>query len=342
MVGYSRVVKYKISEWTIGALYQIGQSYEDFAVGIFKQERPKNLTLEKSLALEMGIAKAVEEYFIENALRSHEQNVKLGIKEKIENKNILNSRKKLTYLPYAAGENFLALLNITKGMDNNKSLTGFALIAHKLQTLQKMAPFQERAIGLFLKCLEMGSMYQEYNEIYKKASSLITKTSFIVAETYGEVAEIARSAPIPKDFNEYEKFVYKTKLLKQIEEYEENALSNYLKTVKISQAYNISDEYVQKTKMAIPKLLFNRGRCYDLLCISAFRDPPYPANINEAEKEEYRAQFEEIALTYQEQAFEIYRGILDYTKQEYAEGDYVDHAYVRLYQNYPEELGVKT
>ena len=340
--AYSRVVKYKISEWTIRAIYQIGQSYEDFAVGIFKQERPKNLTLEKSLALEMGIAKAVEEYFIENALRSHEQNVKLGIKEKIENKSILNSKEKLTYLPYAAGENFLALLNITKGMDNNKSLTGFALIAHKLQTLQKMAPFQERAIGLFLKCLEMGSMYQEYNEIYKKASSLITKTSFIVAETYGEVAEIARSAPIPKDFNAYEKFVYKTKLLKQIEEYEENALSNYLKTVKISQAYNISDEYVQKTKMAIPKLLFNRGRCYDLLCISAFRDPPYPANINEAEKEEYRAQFEEIALTYQEQAFEIYRGILDYTKQEYAEGDYVDHAYVRLYQNYPEELGVKT
>ena len=340
--AYSRVVKYKISEWTTRAIYQIGQSYEDFAVGIFKQERPKNLTLEKSLALETGIAKAVEEYFIENALRSHEQNVKLGIKEKIENKSVLNSRKKLTYLPYAAGENFLALLNITKGMDNNKSLQGFALIAHKLQTLQKMAPFQERAIGLFLKCLELGSMYQEYNEFYKKASSLITKTSFIVAETYGEVADIARSAPIPKDFDAYEKFVYKTKLLKQIAEYEENALSNYIKTVKISQAYNITDEYVQKTKMAIPKLLFNRGRCYDLLCISAFRDPPYPANINEAEKDEYRAQFEEIGLNYQEQAFEIYRGILDYSKQEFAEGDYVDHAYVRLYQNYPEEIGIKT
>ena len=295
--AYSRVIKFKISEWTTRAIYQIGQSYEDFAIGIFKQERPKNLKLERSLALEMGIAKAVEEYFIDNALRSHEQNVKLGIKEKIENKSILNSKKKLTYLPYAAGENFLALLNITKGMDDSKTLKGFALIAHKLQTLQKMAPFQERAIGLFLKCLEMGTMYQEQNEFYKKASNLITKTSFIVAETYGEVAEIARSAPIPKDFDAYEKFVYKTKLLKQIEEYEENALSNYLKTVKISQAYSINDEYVEKTKNAIPKLLFNRGRCYDLLCTSAFRNPPYPANINETEKEEYRAQFEEVALT---------------------------------------------
>lgn len=340
--AYSKVIKYKISEWTTRAIYQIGQSYENFAIGIFKQERPKNLTLEKSLALEIGIAKAVEEYLIENALRSHEQNVKLGIKENIENKSILNSKKKLTYLPYAAGENFLTLLTITKGMDDSKSLTGFALIADKLQTLQKMAPFQERAIGLLLKCLELGTMYQEQNEFYKKASALITKTSYIVAETYREVAEIARSAPIPKAFDAYEKFVYKTKLLKQIEEYEENALSNYIKTVKISQAYSINDEYVEQTKGAIPKLLFNRGRCYDLLCISAFSDPPYPANINEAEKEEYRAQFEEVALTYQEQAFEIYRLILDYAEQKYALGEYVDHAYVRLYQNYPDELGVKT
>jgi tetratricopeptide (TPR) repeat protein len=172
--AYSRVIKYKISEWTTRAIYQIGQSYEDFAIGIFKQERPRNLSLEKSLALEMGIAKAVEEYFIDNALRFHEQNAKLGIKEKIENASILNSKKKLTYLPYTAGENFLALLTITKGMDDNKSLAGFALIAHKLQTLQKMAPFQERAIGLFLKCLEMGTVYQEYNEFYTKASALIT------------------------------------------------------------------------------------------------------------------------------------------------------------------------
>ncbi len=337
--AYSNVIKYGISEWTTRAIFQVGQAYEDFAYGVFKQERPKGLSLEKTLSLEMGIAKAVEEYFIDNALSFHEQNVKLGIKEKIENKHILNSKKKLTYLPLSAGRNYLALVTIARKLEGNKNLDGFALIAHKLRILQKIAPFQERAISLFLKSLELGAMYEELDEYYKTASSLITKTSFTVAETYAEVVEIARSAPIPKDFDDYEKFVYKTKLLKQIEGYEENALANYLKTVKIAQAYEISDEYVEKTKNALPKLLFNRGRCYDLLCINAFEAPPYPADINEAEKEEYRAQFEEIALTYQEQAFEIYQTILDYAEQNFAAGDYVNHAYVRLYQHFPDEYG---
>ncbi len=340
--AYSKVVKYKISEWTTRAIFQIGQAYENYAIGIFEQERPKNMSLEDNLALEMGIAKAVEEYFVENALRSYEQNVKLGIKEKIENKSIATSKEKLTYLPYVAGENYLTLLNIVANIEQEKNIQGFALIAHKLKNLQKKAPFQERAIALFLKCLEMGSMYQENNDYYKKASSLITRTSFNVAETYGEVADIARSAPIPKDFDSYEKFVYKTKLLKQIEEYEDNALSNYLKTMKIAQAYTINDEWVEKTRTAVPRLLFIKGRCYDLLCISAFKDPPYPSNINDDEKEEYKAQFEEIALTYQEQAFDIYKSILEFARQKYADGDYVNHAYVRLYQNYPEEYGVKT
>lgn len=340
--AYSRVLDYGISEWTTRAIFQIGQSYEDFAFSVFKQQRPSDLSLEKSLSLEMGIAKAVEEYFVDNALHYHEQNVKLGIKEKVENESIINSKKKLTYLPFIAGKNFIALVDITQKLEAKKNLTGFALIAQKLQILQKMAPFQERAIGLFLKCLEMGSMYQEYNDFYKKASTLITQTSFTVAKAYGDVAEIARSAPIPKNFDAYEEFIYKTKLLKQIEEYDESALANYMKVLKISQAYNIKDNYVVETKNSIPKLLFIRARCYDLLCTAAFTNPPYPKNTNESEKAEYRAQFEEIALNYQEHAFEIYKAILDYNKQAYATGAYVNHAYARLYQNSPEEFGIKS
>jgi TolA-binding protein len=339
--AYSSVLDYGISEWTTRAIFQIGQSYEDFAFSVFKQQRPRGISLEKSLSLEMSIAKAVEQYFVDNSLQYHEQNVKLGIKEKVENESIINSKKKLTYLPFIAGKNFIALVDIAEKLEAKKKLVGFALIGQKLQILQKMAPFQERAIGLFLKCLEMGARYKEYNDFYKEASSLITKTSFTVAKTYSDVAEIARSAPIPKNFDAYEEFVYKTKLLKQIEEYDESALANYMKVLKISQAYDIKDKFVEKTKYAIPKLLFTRARCYDLLCISAFTNPPYPKKTNEAEKAEYRAQFEEIGLNYQEHAFEIYRAIFDYAKQDYATGDYVNHAYARLYQNFPEEFGFK-
>ncbi len=340
--AYSKVIAYKILEWTPKAIYQIGQSYEDFALGVFKQERPKKLSLDENITLEMSIAKVIEEYFVDNALSFHEENVKIGIKEKIENKTILNSKKKLTYLPYVAGENYLSLIDIAKKSQSTTNLSGFALITHKFQTLQKIAPFQECAIALFLTCLEIGSMYQEFNDFYQESKRLITKTSYTVAETYEEIGRFARSAPIPKKFDPYEEFVYKTKLLKQIEEYDENALSNYMKVLKFSQAYKIKDEYVQKTMDRIAKLLFIRARCYDLLYIYLFNDPPYPTGINESEKAEYRAQFEEIALSYQDHAIEILKTILDYAIKNYASGEFVKHAYVRLYQINSEEYGFKS
>jgi hypothetical protein len=322
-------------------VYQIGQGYEDFAMGIFKQERQKNLTLDERLALELGIAKAVEEYCVTKAAHFHEQNIKLGIKENIEDKYILQSRKKITSLPLMAGENYLALVAIAQSVSNAQKLDGFALIAKKLEVLQKIAPFQERAINLFLKCLELGSQYQQHDECYARASGLITKVSFTVGETYADVAAIARDAPIPSAFDSYETFVYKTKLLKQIEGYEDKALENYLRTVKIAEAYAIDDEYVKQTRLKIPALLFMRARCYDLLCQTAMSDPPFPKNAGAAEKEEYRARFEEIALRFQENAFDVYKTILSYAKQNYAVGDFVTHAYVRMFQNAPKDYGVK-
>ena len=337
--AYSRVVKYAISEWTTRAVCQIGQAYEDFAVGIFKQQRAADMPLDERIALELGIAQAVEKYFVEKALKFHEQNVKLGIKEKFEDKNILQSRQKLTYLPYIAGENYIALADITNQAESKQNLDGFALIGRKLELLQKIAPFQQRATDLFLKCLEIGTTYQETNEFYKKASSSITKISYTVAETYADVVMIALEAPIPANFDKYERFVYKTKLLKQIEGYQEQAMTSYLKTLKIADAYAIDDESVRQARERLARLMFTIGRCKDLLCIESFSNPPFPDGISAAEEEEYRARFEEIGLRFQEQAFEMYKSLMKFFVQKYASGEYVTHAYVRLYQNFPEEYG---
>lgn len=342
ITAYSTVIKFKISEWTTRSIFQMGQSYEDFALDIFKQQRPSNAGLESIIALELGIAKAVEEYFVNQALHYHEQNVKLGIKQKLENKYILSSRKKLTYLPFMSGDNYLELVKITEQAKNKKKLEGFALVADKLSTLQKIAPFQERAIELFLKTLEMGSIYKLEDEYYRSASSLITKTSYTVAKTYSDVVNIARSAPIPENFDAYEEFVYKTKLLTQIQGYEDNGMTNFLKALKISEAYSITDTFVTKTRESLAEILFNKGRSFDLICIAAFDYPPYPNGISEAEKEEYRARFEEVALTYQEEAFSIYQTILDYHEKGFVAGNFVNHAYARLYQNFPDEYGVQS
>ncbi|MBN2035533.1 MAG: tetratricopeptide repeat protein [Chitinispirillaceae bacterium] len=338
--AYSLVLKFNISEWTTRAVCQIGQAYEDFAVGVFKQQREPDLSLAERLALELGIAQAVEKYFIQKALKYHEQNVKIGIKEKLEDKNILISRQKLTYLPYAAGENYIALAKIARDAESKQKLDGFALIGRKLELLQKIAPFQERATDLFLQCLEIGTTYQERNDFYAKASSSITSISFTVAQTYADVVTIAIEAPIPAKLDSYERFVYKTKLLKQVEGYQEQALTSYLKTLKIAEAYAIEDESVSLARERLAALLFTLGRCKDLLCVESFAKPPLPKDASEAEAEEYKARFEEIGLRFQEQAFDIYKSILKFAVQKYASGPFVTHAYVRLFQNFPEEYGL--
>jgi TolA-binding protein len=342
IASYSRVIKYQISEWTTRSIFSIGKAYEDFAMAIFKQQRPPAMSMDERIALELGIAQAMEEYFVNKAAHYHEENVKLGIKEKIEDKYVLDSRQKLTSLPYIAGENYLTLVDIAQAAGGAQRLEAFALVAKKLETLQKIGPFQERAIALFLKCLENGSRYQQTDEFYSKASSLITKTSFTVGQTYADIAATAREAPIPSAFDPYEAFVYKTKLLKQIETYGDKSLENYLRTLKIAEAYKIEDDFVKQTRGALPKLLFVRGRCYDVLCAAAFSDPPFPKNSSDAEKEEYRARFEEIGLQFQENAFDAYKSILAYAKQNYATGDYVTHAYVRMFQKYPKDYGMKS
>ena len=341
IASYSKVIGYQISEWTTRSVFQIGQAYEDFALGIFKQERQKNASLDERLALELGIAKAVDEYCVGKATHYHEQNIKLGIKEKIEDKYILLSRKKITSLPLMAGEKYLALVDIAQSSTKMQKLEGFALIARKLDVLQKIAPFQERAIELFLKCLELGSSYQQTDEFFTKASGLITKQSFTVGETYSDVATIARDAPIPPTFDAYEAFVYKTKLLKQIEGYEDKALENYLRTVKIAEAYSIDDDFVKRTRQKIPEVLFIRGRCYDLLCQNVVNDPPFPKNASDAEKEEYRGRFGEIGMRFQDNAIDIYKTILDDMNKKYATGTFVSHAYVRLFQIAPNVYGIK-
>lgn len=339
--AYAAVIKFNLSEWTTRAVFQIGQAYEDFALGIFSQERGAGMSIDRRIALELGIAQAVDKYFMEKSLSFHERNVKLGISEKIEDRYILESRRKLTYLPYIAAENYLAIVEITRSSEQSAKLDGFALIANKLGLFQKIAPFQKRAIELYLQCLEKGTAYQEQDEYYQKASASITGLSLSVGKTYAEVVGIARQAPIPAGFDDYETFVYKTKLLRQIEGYEDQALDNYLKTIKIAEAYHIADSSVGKARESIAELLFNRGRCYDLLCINAFTHPPFPKNIDEAEKEEYKVRFEEIGLNFQEQAFDIYKNILGFAEKSYAAGPYVTHAYIRLYQNFPEKYGSK-
>ncbi|MFP4240641.1 MAG: tetratricopeptide repeat protein [Chitinispirillaceae bacterium] len=339
--AYSKAVKFGIQEWTNRSIFQIGQVHEDFAMGVFEQERPSEMSLEKRQVLELGIAEAVEKYLVEKALRYHEQNVKLGIREKLEGKYVLQSRKKLTALPFMAARNYLSLVEIVRNVEEGQNLTGFALINSKMKLMQKIAPYQEKAIDLFLKCLEMGTIYEEFDDFYKRASRKITSTGLFAGKIYADVAMIAREAPIPDKFDEYEEFVYKTKLLTQIEDYENKALDAFLKGLKVTEAYEIDDESTDDIRKNVAELLFVKGRSYDLLTSELFKKPPFPEDADEAQKEEYQIRFEKLGARFKKQAFEIYEDLLQFASRDYASGEHVTHAYVRLFQENPEKYGIK-
>ena len=322
VASYSEVVKYQISEWTTRSINAIGRAYEDFGTSISRQERPANAGAGERLALELGIAQAVEEYFVNKAAHYHEENVKLGIKENIEDKYVIDSRRRLAQLPLLAGRNYLALVDMAQGPQRAE---GLAAVAKKLETLRKIEPYQERAMALFVACLENGSRYRMSSDSsVAAAGTLAARTSFLSGEAYAGIAAAAREAPLPASFDPYESFVYKTKLLKQIEAYEEKAVANYLRTLTMAAAYGIDNDFVKQSKVRLPQLLFERGRCYDVLCMTAFLDPPFPRNANAAEKEEYRARFEETGLKLQESAFAAYKLVLSYAKQNLCRGRVCD------------------
>ncbi|OGJ86845.1 MAG: hypothetical protein A2268_14330 [Candidatus Raymondbacteria bacterium RifOxyA12_full_50_37] len=339
--AYTRVSTYKLIEWTTQSIFKIGETYEQFGIAMYRRERPMTISFDKMVALEEGIAKVVEEYLVDKALATHEQNVKFGIKYQIEDEWIKRSRQQLTKLPYLSAENYTKLVEIvTVSGDKRAASDPMKIIQEKLEALQNIAPFQDKAIKLFLKTLEVAARYGVEDKYKQQASSAITKISYDVGNTYAEVVNVARSAPVPPAYDGYQKFFYKVTLLTEVlGEYEEKAIQAFFKNIKIAEAYEIKDEWVVRSKEMITEILFTRSFCYEILAAEALKYPPIPVGASEEEAEEYKLQFEELGFKLQDEAFGMYRDILEKNKQGITTGKNVDLCYVRLYKNFPNEVG---
>ncbi|MDG5813613.1 tetratricopeptide repeat protein [Chitinispirillales bacterium ANBcel5] len=338
---YTEVIQLGLLEWTTKSLYQIGETYEVFAEGLFNQERPSNVDLNKQIALELGIVEAIERYSVEQALYYHQQNVELGIKQFIEDEYISASNKKLTLLPMIAANQYLSLADIALTMKSAEGLQGPRLIAKKLDILQKVTPLQKNAINLFLKTLELGSRYKQFDNSYFEAGKKILETSLTLGDSYYEVINIARQAPVPKGLDEYERLIYKTRLLSQTEDYKEEAVESYLYGLKIAQAYNLEESETTIPKERIAQLQFEWARSYDLLYQTIKTDPPIPSNISVHEKDNYRGKFEELGKQLRREMIKNYERVLEFEQKGYTAGEYVRHAYVRLFQKSKEIYGIK-
>ncbi|OGS37575.1 MAG: hypothetical protein A2293_00200 [Elusimicrobia bacterium RIFOXYB2_FULL_49_7] len=341
--AYAAVSEYRLLEWTTHAIYKIGETYEQFGVAVYKRERPKNMDYGKVAAFEQGIAEVLEQYFSDKALLAHEQNVKIGIQYKYEDEWTARSRQQLAKLPFMAGAAYsrlLTALDVQAAVPQKAGGNPLLLIQQKLERLQTLAPFQDRAIKLYLKTLEMSVRYAVEDKYRFSASAAITQMSYQVGTTYAEVVSIARGAPIPSAYDAYKKFFYKVHLLGEgLVEYENNALEALYKNIKIAEAYDIKDEWIQKSKEKIAEILFQRSFCYEVLAEEALREPPVPTGATDEEREEYSAQFEELGFKLQEESQGIYRDIVEKGKNGITRGEYLDLAYLRLFSMLPDEVG---
>ncbi|MFH1761313.1 MAG: tetratricopeptide repeat protein, partial [bacterium] len=336
----SNVVGYGFLEWSTNAFYEIGNSFEIFGVDLCNRQIPDKLLLDKLVSIKMGVANAVEEYLVDKAVKYYEKCVMVGIQYKVENEWVLKSREQLTKLPTIAGANFMELTQYLV-LSESKTMTSTELLRYKLKTLQEIAPFQSRAINIYLKTLEVGSKYQIDDKYVKLAASEITKTSYEVGRTYWEIVEIARSAKIPGNYSAYERFLYKVQLIQEhLGIYEEQALSSFIKNIKIKEAYGIDDEWIQKSISSIAQMLFERGYCYEYLARLALNDPPLPGDItSEEERAEIMAQMEDLGFRLEDEAKAIYRDIVNKSKAGMTGGKYLDLAYVHAYKMLPKEIG---
>ncbi len=344
--NYRLTPGYKVRDWTTQSIYCLGQAFEDFGLGIFQQERPANLTLDNLVALETGIANAAVEYFVGpgRALPTYESNVTLGSKLNIEDRWILKSRDKLTMLPYSAAQSYTKLMEIVQKTPRTAGdQPPVVQIRAKLGVLQQIGPLQQKAIELYLKTLERGLMYQIQDEYVRKATTEVTSISYAIGETYREIVQIARSAPIPEALAAlpYERFLYKLKLIETgIADYESNSLDAFKDNVGIARAYKLNDQWVDSSRIRIGQILLERARTRDVLSIEALEAPPLPADVaTEEEKQAYKAQFEELGFKLQDGCAAIYRDILRMGREGTVMGEAVAHAYMRLYQIDPKQYG---
>ncbi|MBL8025160.1 MAG: tetratricopeptide repeat protein, partial [Fibrobacteres bacterium] len=341
--AYTRVSNYKLIEWTVKAIYRIGETYEQFGTALFKRDRPKNLPLNKLLDLEEGIAAAIEKYLAVKALEAHEQNVNFGLQYQYEDEWTKRSRQQLTKLPNITAKNYVRLIDIASSTPIGDSTQGaMKLIQKTLERLQLIAPYQDKAIALSLKTLEMAAKYDLDDKYKSDASAAVTKLSFDVGETYAEIVALARSAPIPPSYDGYKRFFYKVHLLGEgLVEYENLAITSLYKNIKIGEAYGIKDSWIKKSKEKIAEVLFTRSMCYEILSQEALRTPPIPEGVTDVEAEEYQLQFEDLGYKLQDEAYTINRDILDKAKNGITSGPYADASYSRMFLKFPSEVGEK-
>lgn len=339
--NYKKVIPFNIKEWTTRTTYFMGLSLEEFGIVLFNQERPKTNNFSDVIALELTIAEAVKEAFVTNALPYYELNVKVALQDSIEDEWTQNSRKKLCRLPFLAGKNYSDIIHLVKNREMPQAMSNTEMIKNKLDLLQTITPYQNEALNLYLKTLEIGSRYALTDPSLISAKSMISATTYMIGEIFFELVELAKSAGAPKNYDEYEKFVFNTNLLTQVEEYENEALKAFYKNIEIGKSYKIQNEWIKHSKEMVASILYNKARDYETLGRQALDAPPFPKKVTENEIVEYQYQFEELGFKLQDVAKGIYEEILIRKKEDKAEGDEVTSAYLKLFQNEPAKYGTK-
>jgi hypothetical protein len=145
--------------------------------------------------------------------------------------------------------------------------------------------------------------------------------------------------PIQKDILQHS--LYSSKLLQTTAPIKKKAIEAWQEGKKTIVATGIKNEWTDKLLDALSGLNFRRGYNFEKLSIDILNHPPFPADMDEDEKEEVAFQLEDIAFDLQDLALTQYEMGLEFAETENLTDKWRDQIRERLAILDPDKYGSK-
>ena len=336
ITDFAAVMDFKIIEWAVKSSFAMGKAFEKYGFDIFNRYEKHFVTnLEEQeqavQALSASYQKASEQYT---------QVLDLAMEHSINNPLVREAGERLVKLSFQAAQvNSKIVSNLSEMLSSEGGNGSFSVL---LSQIQQVAPYRQKALEFYRILLEVERNFGVDFPESKTIPDKLLQTSLKAGRDYLQIAEIARSAPIPKDFLPYEVLLYKVKLLGEgVAEFELKGMDALLKGLNTATQFGIESKLIDSLGYELGKALYIRSRSHDITAFHALHNPPLPSGIPEEQRKEYTSRFEKMGFQLREQAVEGYKRIVEQSKKEKIPHKWGELAFARLFLLNPVELSQK-
>lgn len=335
---YLKVLEYRIVDWALRTAFSLGESFEDFGTMVYQGPRKparaptEQLDREEEAlaALSSAYAKAQQQYL---------QVLSVGRKQEVNNKYVEDANGRLVAMAHRLSMFQARTKALVPQLIRVDASSPEKAIAGKLQQIERIAPIHEEGQKYFNSFLEIA---QEYELDSKAADSLggsVLAGLRSLGGHYLDAAELARGAPLPRNFQPMERFFYKAKLVQEgIPRLEAKAIDFFRSGLDFAAKYGLTRHPMNDSlKIALGRALFIQAKCLDLLATEALVNPPIPPEAGPEQRKTYQEKLENEGYLLQDNALAQYRLLVELTTKGLAPVEWGEMAFARLYQIEPDK-----